>query len=262
MRKMKKLLAIPLVILMCLSFSACGKSDAVKAAEEAITAIGEVTVRSGDTIANAEKYYNILTDAEKAKVENRMTLVEAKEAFEKLRGEITYKNAKEAYEKLKEVATLCVSGMDAIYNAWYFGIYDADDSTSSTFDYELSLEIPGFSSDEIETAREALGLSAWSAKSDWQYSVHIIEAAITLRGDYDTINANMADAEKVLQSLTEEYDDYTYYPKLKDYYASIESYVEFFTNPSGSFQQLADTINNYENGIRTLESDVSFLFTK
>ena len=52
------------------------------------------------------------------------------------------------------------------------------------------------------------------------------------------------------------------YPKLKEYYSSIKSYVEFFTSPSGSFKQLADTINTYENGIRTLESDVGFLFSK
>lgn len=260
MKKTKKLLTIPLVILICLSLTACGKSDAVKAAEEAIAAIGEVTVRSGDTITNAEKYYNVLTDAEKAEVENRMALVEAKEAFEEIKGEVVYKNAKEAYEKLKEVAALCVSGMDDIYGSWYFGIYDADDTTD--FDFYLSLEVPGFSSDEIEAARKELDISEWLAKSDWQYSLWIVEEAITLRGDYDTISTNMVAAEKVLQALTDEYDDYTYYPKLKDYYASIKSYVEFFTSPSGSFNQLADTINNYENGIRTLESDVSFLFSK
>lgn len=56
----------------------------------------------------------------------------------------------------------------------------------------------------------------------------------------------MNEAEKVLQALTEEYNDYTYYPKLKDYYAAVKSYVEFYTSPSGSFKQLSDTINNYE----------------
>lgn len=257
---MKRIISLLLVIVMCLSLCACGKSKAAKAAEAAIAAIGEVTVDSGDAIANAEKLYNILTDAEKADVENRLVLVEAQEAYKKIQGEIVYTNAKEAYEKLKEVANLCVEGMDAIYGAWYFGIYGADDTY--WFDYDLSVETPGFSSEEIEEAREALGISESTAESDWQYSLWIVQAAISMRGDYDTINANMAEAEKVLQSLTEQYDDYTYYPKLKEYYAAIKSYVDFFTSPSGSFNQLADTINSYENGIRTLESDVSFLFTK
>lgn len=257
---MKRIIALLLVVVMSLSLCACGKSKAAKAAEEAIAAIGEVTLDSGAAITNAEKLYGILTDAEKSEVENRLVLVEAQEAYEKLRGEIVYKNAKEAYEKLKGVAQLCVTGMDAIYGAWYFGVYDSEDARS--FDYQLSLEVPGFSSSEIEAARNELGISEYTAKSDWNYSLWIVEEAITLRGDYDIITEDMATAEKVLQSLTEEYDDYTYYPKLKDYYAAIKSYVEFFKSPSGSFKQLADTINNYENGIRTLESDVSFLFNK
>lgn len=259
---MKRYFSLFLAIVMCLSLTACGKSEAVKAAEEAISAIGEVTVDSGDAIANAEKYYNILTDDEKADVENRMELVEARETFEQVRSEVVYKNAKEAYEKLKAVAELCVSGMDDIYGAWYFGIYNADDAYNDSFYYEMSKDVPGFNAIELEEAGNALCVKVSTAKKDWQYSLYIVEAAITARGDYDTITANMADAEKVLQALTEEYDDYTYYPKLKDYYASIKSYVEFFTSPSGSFKQLADTINNYENGIRTLESDVSFLFNK
>lgn len=259
---MKKFISLLLVLVMCLSLCACGKSKAAKAAEEAIAAIGEVTVDSGEAIANAEKLYGILTDAEKAEVENRLVLVEAQEAFKKVQGEIVYQNAKEAYDKLKEVAELCVEGMDAIYGAWYFGIYNADDAYSSTFYYQMSLDVPGFTSTELEEAGNTLGIKASTAKSDWRYSLWIVEAAITARGDYDTITANMADAEKVLQTLTEEYDDYTYYPKLKDYYAAVKSYVEFFSSPSGSFNQLADTINSYENGIRTLESDVSFLFNK
>lgn len=259
---MKKIFALIMIVIMCVSLNACGKNAAVKAAEEAIAAIGEVNVDSGDAIANAEKLYGILTDAEKEKVGNRLTLVDAKEAFEKVREEIIYNNSKEAYKKLKEVAELCVSGMDSIYGAWFFGIYNADDAYNSTFYYEMSLDVPGFNSSELENAGNALGISASAAKSDWQFCIWIVEEAITSRGDYKTIDENMADAEKILQTLTEEYDDYTYYPKLKDYYAAIKSYAEFFKSPSGSFNQLADTINNYESKIRTLESDVGFLFTK
>ena len=267
---MRKGLYLILALVMCLSLCACGKSKAVKAAEDAIVAIGEVTVDSGDAIANAEKLYDILTDAEKAGVENRLTLVDAREEFEALKGELVYKNAEEAYERLKNVAELCSDGMDAIYGAWYFGIYKADDTTDSSFCYEMSLEVPGFTETELEEAASSRGesigiggeLLIMAARSDWQYCLEIVEEAISIRGDYATINTYMEDAEKILQELTAEYDDYTYYPKLKDYYAAVKSYVEFFSSPSGSFNQLVSTINDYENGIRTLESDVSFLFSK
>ena len=74
---MKKAVIFIVSIVLCVSLCACGKSEAVKSAEDAISAIGEVSVDSGDAIANAEKLYGILTDAEKEKVENRLTLVEA-----------------------------------------------------------------------------------------------------------------------------------------------------------------------------------------
>ena len=257
---MKRIISLVLVAVICLSLCACGKSESVKAAEKAIAAIGEVTVDSGDAIANAEKLYGILTDSEKAEVKNRLTLVEAQEAFSQIQGEVVYQNAKEAYEKLKAVSQLCETGMDSIYGAWHFGIYEASDAYS--YDYQLYMATSGFSIKEIENARTLLGYTEKQAKSNWQYSVFIVETAIATRGDYDKINAYMAEAEKVLQELTEEYGDYTYYPKLKEYYAAIKSYVTFYTSPTGSFNQLANTINEYENKIRTLESDVSFLFNK
>lgn len=259
---MKRITALLLVAVICLSLVACGKSEAVKSAEDAIAAIGEVSINSGDLIASAEKLYNILTDTEKAKVENRLALVEAQETFVEVRAAASYENAKQAYEKLKEVASLCVNGMDSIYGAWYFGIYEADDANYSFFFTAMSFEVPGLSSEELEAAAKELGFSAYSAMASWQVCLWITEKAIEMRGDYDTISANMTDAEKTLQLLTDEYEDYTYYPKLKEYYASIASYVEFYKNPTGSFKQLADTINNYENGIRTLETDVGFLFSK
>ena len=81
---MKKLLLLVLVIVMTFSLCACGKSEAVVATEEAIAAIGTVDYDSLSKIETAEKLYSILTDSEKEKVENRIDLVNAREAYEKL----------------------------------------------------------------------------------------------------------------------------------------------------------------------------------
>lgn len=107
-----------------------------------------------------------------------------------------------------------------------------------------------------------MGYSESSVRNSWQNCVTVAQGAIILRGDYDTITEKMAEAENILQELTNSYDDYTYYPRLKEYYAAVSSYVEFFTSPTGSFNQLADTVNNFEKTIRTYQSDVGFLFTK
>lgn len=270
---MKKALSLFLALVLCLSLCACGKSEAVKAAEEAINSIGEVTIESEDAIKNAEKLYGILTDTEKAEVANRLTLVEAREAFEKLLAEqaeeqkkVVYQNAKEAFDKIGTVATLCQEGMDDIYNAWHFGIYSAEDCTTSNIYSELSYET-SFTADELKNAAATLGglsadLMAILLVDDWQYCVQTVMYAMTIRGDYDTIETEMAAAQTILQELTTVYDDYTYYPKLKDYYAAVSSYVEFFLSPTGSFKQLSDTVNNYETTIRTHQSDLKFVFTE
>ena len=52
---MKKIVSIVLALCLCLSLCACGKSKAAKAAEEAITAIGEVTLASGEAIGWAPR---------------------------------------------------------------------------------------------------------------------------------------------------------------------------------------------------------------
>ena len=253
------LLSLLVLLAGCKSGDDAKKSAAVSAAEDAISAIGEVDISSGDSISKAEKLYNILTDAEKAEVGNRLELVDAREAFDALQGEAAYANAKDAYEKLNEVAKLCCDGMDDIYGSWHFGIYGR--SYYSLF-YNLSEATPHFTSAELEAAANSVGITEKQAKDDWQKCVTIVECAILLRGDYDTIETEMAKANDILQELTTTYGDYTYYPKLKEYYSAVSSYVEFFKSPSGSFEQLADTINSYENNIRTLQSDVGFLFNK
>lgn len=258
---MKRAISLVLVFVLCLSLCACGKSKAAKEAEAAIDAIGEVTIDSGNAIKNAEKLYNLLTDAEKADVDNRLVFVDAQEKYTELQRKAAYENAKDAYEALNEVAAMCVSGMDAVYGAWYYGIYKADAQYGVTF-YALSLEVPGFSSSEIENAAKTIGMKESSLKGKWQNCLNLVLSAIALRGDYEAIEQKMLTAENILQELTSTYDDYTYYPKLKSYYSAVSSYVDFYENPTGSFNQLADTVKEFENAIRTYEADVSFLFTK
>jgi hypothetical protein len=271
--EMKKIICLILVIALCVPLFGCGKSEAVKAAEEAINNIGEVTLDSEAAILNAEKLYNILTDTEKAEVSNRLALVDAREAFEKLQEEqaeaqkkVIYTNAKDAFEKLNLVASLCIDGMDDIYSAWHFGIYTADDCTSSNI-YTKLADVTSFSSTELKTAAaQWSGMSAdtmgYLLPDDWQYCLQTVKTAIEIRGDYETIKAELESAQAIMQELTTVYDDYTYYPELKKYYASVSSYVEFFLSPSGSFNQLSTTVENYETAIRTYQSDLGFLFSK
>lgn len=79
---MKKIIALLLVLAMCFSLCACGKSEAVKNVEGLIEAIGEVTTESENAIIAAEEAYNALPEDEKEKVENYAVLTTAKDGLE------------------------------------------------------------------------------------------------------------------------------------------------------------------------------------
>lgn len=257
---MKHLVALFMALVMCLSLCACGKSEAVKAAEDAIKAIGEVTVDSNDAVKNAEKLYEALTDAEKEKVSNRMTLVEAREDLDAILEESIYANAKEVYEMLNAVADKCAAGMDDIYGAWYFGIFGSSTISSSVVFNRLAAQTPNLSENNLESAAKSLGISKYSVAGNWQNCVHIAEAAHSRNGNYDFVKEQLNEAENTLRELTGAYEDNTYYPKLKEYFSAVSSYADFFLSPTGSFSQLASTINSYEANIQTYRSEVGFLF--
>lgn len=81
---MKKALSLLLVLVMCLSLCACGKSEAVKNVEAMIDALGEITLESIDIIRAAEDAYAALTKEEQTKVSNYKTLTAARDSYYEL----------------------------------------------------------------------------------------------------------------------------------------------------------------------------------
>ena len=114
---MKKILTCILALAFVFSLSACGKSDAAIACEEAINAIGEVSLSAESALSGAEKAYNALSDKEKEQISGAAKqLVEAREKFNVLNvqslingiGEVTsdslsvIEEAEKAYEALSD----------------------------------------------------------------------------------------------------------------------------------------------------------------
>jgi len=81
---MRKALSLILALVLCLSLSACGKSEAVKNVEAMIDALGEITLESIDAIRSAEDAYNALTEDEQKKVDNYETLTQARDSYYEL----------------------------------------------------------------------------------------------------------------------------------------------------------------------------------
>ena len=81
---MKKTVAIILAALLALSLAGCGKTEAAAAADEAIAAIGEVTLDSLAVIEAAEDAVDDLTEEEKGQLDNLAVLEEARAAYDQL----------------------------------------------------------------------------------------------------------------------------------------------------------------------------------
>ena len=128
---MKRLTTLLLALVLCLSLAGCGRSEAAKAADEAIDAIGEVTYESGDAIRNAEALYEALDDKEKNSIRNLSDLIEARETYNalveapitELLGHVTALN--DAVTVMDVAA--CYAAMDAIraaFDAMEPALYD------------------------------------------------------------------------------------------------------------------------------------------
>ena len=78
---MKRTVALLLVLCLCASLCACGKSKAARKADDLILAIGEVTIDSEEAINAALTYYNTLNDEQKMEVEHHPVLMAAQKQF-------------------------------------------------------------------------------------------------------------------------------------------------------------------------------------
>ena len=171
----------------------------------------------------------------------------------------TYGNLMSAYEKIDAI------GSD-IYEAWRIGVYETP--SISKLDEKLNL-----SYEELNAAAEVLGAGMiayhnvgdsvfylFGDVSKFSICVELVEEAYKLKGTYEEIDNLLASAKSEMKAMSEQYSDYEHYDNLKKMYSIVDSYAEFCKDPTGSFDQLTETINDYRNDIRDLESDLGYIF--
>lgn len=132
---MKKIIALVLVVILGLSLSACGKSEAVKNVETMIDALGEITLESIEAIRAAEEAYAALTPEEQEKVKNYQTLTTARDRYYELAlvGEwcwsrVDLYDLTSNYDRVDMILNADMSGTDMIGTAHE---YDAQWSVSN-----------------------------------------------------------------------------------------------------------------------------------
>lgn len=273
---MRRVVSLIMVISISLALCACGKgkNKDVKAAESAIADIGTVSADSGEKIQNAEKLYNILTDSEKAQVENRAELVDARTSYDAIlednKKQVLGENSKSIYENLNSASSICKMYMQSIYDAWHYGVYDSKDGMkwandkAGSFLTHMSFNISYVDEQEL--------IEAWFSRNpdqdretskfytmDFNYCIYFVQLALEDKGVYTQLDNNLNEAQKSLQEMAEQYGDSENYIKLKEYYVKVKAYADFFKSPTGSLAELASTMSGYEKDIDNAKADVDLL---
>lgn len=197
-----------------------------------------------------------------------------KKAFEASKA--AYDNVDVAYEIIEQF------GSD-LYEAWRLGIYDDEEILEDGLKHlasELSLSEEELGGGVAYVMNELSG-KEWSEITDedrrtyadsadlffdmmednlFSFCVMIVDGAYIANGKVEEAQSALDTAKIQMKELSEKYSDYEHYPNLKGYYTTTSSFFDFCQNPTGSFEQVKDTINDYKNEARDYISDLDYIF--
>lgn len=275
---MKKGISLVLVLVLCLSLYACGKSKAVQEVETAISAIGEVGVDSREAIETAEGLYSALPDKDKEQVENYSLLVEAREEYEKA---YVFELSKEAYENIKTAYELVSNFGSDYYRVRFLSVWKSDEVKNKGVSF-LAEDLHYISEDEL---REGIRLEIEEQHEkgvDWLTEKHLTDMdyllselsynsslavclyatrnAYGLSGKTAEIGDALNSAKEQMKELSEKYSDYTHYPNLKDFFSATSSYYETCFLSGNSLEQYKQLFTDYEKIGKEYISDLDFIF--
>lgn len=192
--------------------------------------------------------------------------------------------SKSAYDNIDIAYDITEQFGSDLYEAWRMGIYDDDEILDDGVHY-LSTEL-SLTEDEIKdgvayTINKIMGGSEWEELDDsekqsyrsqadlyftifeddlFSYCVMIVTGAYQVNGKIVEAQAALDAAKEQMKELSDKYSDYEHYPNLKGYYTTTSSFFDFCQNPTGSFEQVKNTINDYKNEARDYISDLDYIF--
>lgn len=189
--------------------------------------------------------------------------------------------SKTAYNNIKTAYEITTQLSSDIYDAWRMGIYEKDEILKGGVTYlatELSL-----SEDELRDGVGYALASDWPEQSDeekekllpvedtkiffkemeddlFSFCVIITRNAYIANGKIEEAQTALDAAKAQMKELSEKYSDYEYYPSLKGYFTTTSAFFNFCQNPTGSFEQGTNTINDYKNKAHDYISDLDYIF--
>lgn len=174
-----------------------------------------------------------------------------------------FEAANEAFGNIDKAYNMVEDFGSDVYEAWRLAIYEDDDISVKFLAGKLAL-----SENEINAAiDEVCGINGvgdmfFTLYNDNLFSacVIMVSKAYELNGRVDEIDGYLLEAKGQMKEMSEKYSDYEHYANLKGYYTTTNAFFEFCQNPTGSFNQVVDTINNYKNDARDFRNDLAYIF--
>ena len=108
---MKRATSLIFLLVLCLSLCACGQSEAAKAVDEQIAAIGEVTLESDALISAAEQAVSALEEKDQKQLKNVADLENARSTYDTL---VFEANVAEVEEAIVGIGTVTLESGDVI----------------------------------------------------------------------------------------------------------------------------------------------------
>ena len=170
--------------------------------------------------------------------------------------------AEKTYADLSSAAELCKTVKTAVYGAWYFSVYEAEN-----YGYEDILvhytNRTGISGETIFEAANLMGYNeilVLFSFSDLNFTLTITYTALRLKGTTSDLESALKKAKLNLDAIAENFKEYEHYSNLKSLYVKIDAYSEKLLNPdSMNIFQLKEHIDKYESEITELLFKLDFL---
>ena len=197
-----------------------------------------------------------------------------KQAFEK--SQDAYKNIIAAYEIVTDFAV-------DYYEVWRAGIYEPkkirDQGVKYLATYLRNIDVDylrqGLSRDakkrmdnggtiltEEHVNNPDLYLSLCTDKTLWSICPYAVIYAYDEAGKKSEAENLLNTAKQHMKEMSEKYSDYEHYPKLKELYSSVNSYLDTCFNQSHSFEQFAELNKEYEKEVSDYIADLDFIFSE
>ena len=202
--------------------------------------------------------------------------------FEESKDVKVFEVSKQAYANLNQSYEIIERYSSDIYNAWYEGIYNSKKcnvsylaTKTSLTASELYLGVSYFCivcdgkvwETSSEEERKKYQSDTYFSIMKYAYDdsifnacVNLISCAYKANGIENEIDTKLASARTNLKEVSNINPNYENYATLKQLYTKVNSFYNFCSSPTGSFEQLVSTTNNYKNECRDLFDELKFTF--